>query len=188
MGITVRPLGLNAEYGVIAAGFPEGAPPDTHQHLVLNVAATQATTAVQNARLVDSLRRSVVEKEQSQAAERRAREEIEILQDVSQSLAGELELETVVQRTTDAATRLSGAKFGAFFHNATNQDGESYVLYTLSGAPREAFEKFGAPRNTGFKMMPNELETWKVGEKAFEYTGTTGFMITVDRSSEDVAK
>ena len=29
-----------------------------------------------------------------------------------------------------------------------NEDGESYQLYTLSGAPREAFEKFGMPRNT----------------------------------------
>jgi hypothetical protein len=45
----------------------------------------------------------------------------------------------------------------------------------------------GAPRNTGFKMMPNEIETWKVGEKAFVFKGTTGFMITIDMSSQDVA-
>ncbi len=47
---------------------------------------------------------------------------------------------------------------------------------------------FGAPRNDGFRMMPNEIETWKVGDKAFEFRGTTGFMITVDMSSDDVAK
>ena len=46
---------------------------------------------------------------------------------------------------------------------------------------------FGAPRNTGFKMMPNEVQTWKVGDKAFEFKGTTGFMITVDMKSDDVA-
>ena len=45
---------------------------------------------------------------------------------------------------------------------------------------------FGAPRNTGFKMMPNEIETWKVGDKAFEFKGTTGFMITVDMKSADL--
>jgi hypothetical protein len=45
---------------------------------------------------------------------------------------------------------------------------------------------FAAPRNNGFKMMPNEVQTWKVGDKAFEYKGTTGFMITVDMSSADV--
>lgn len=44
----------------------------------------------------------------------------------------------------------------------------------------------GSPRNTGFKMMPNEIQTYKVGEKAFEYKGTTGFMITIDMSSKDV--
>ena len=45
---------------------------------------------------------------------------------------------------------------------------------------------FGAPRNSGFKMMPNEIETWKVGDKAFEFKGTTGFMITVDMKSSDL--
>lgn len=45
---------------------------------------------------------------------------------------------------------------------------------------------FGAPRNNGFKMMPNEIETWKVGEKAFEFKGTTGFMVTVDMKSSDL--
>ena len=37
---------------------------------------------------------------------------------------------------------LSGAQFGAFFYNVLRADGEAYTLYTLSGAPREAFEKF----------------------------------------------
>lgn len=46
---------------------------------------------------------------------------------------------------------------------------------------------FGAPRNNGFKMMPNAIETWKVGDRAFEFKGTTGFMITVDMRSDDVA-
>lgn len=44
----------------------------------------------------------------------------------------------------------------------------------------------GAPRNTGFVMMPNEVQTWKVGEKAFEFKGTTGFMINIDMSSADI--
>ena len=44
----------------------------------------------------------------------------------------------------------------------------------------------GAPRNTGFKMMPNEIETWKVGDNAFEFKGSTGFMITIDMKSDDL--
>jgi len=44
-----------------------------------------------------------------------------------------------------------------------------------------------SPRNTGFKMMPNEIETWIIGDKAFKFEGTTGFMITVDMSSRDIS-
>jgi hypothetical protein len=45
---------------------------------------------------------------------------------------------------------------------------------------------WGAPRNDGFVLMPNEVEAYRVGPKAFEYKGTNGFMITVDINSKDV--
>jgi hypothetical protein len=47
---------------------------------------------------------------------------------------------------------------------------------------------WGAPRNDGFIMMPNEVEAYRVGPKAFEYKGTNGFLITIDISSKDFAK
>lgn len=46
---------------------------------------------------------------------------------------------------------------------------------------------WGAPRNDGFVLMPNETNAYRLGEKAFETNGTNGFMITVDISSNDVA-
>lgn len=46
---------------------------------------------------------------------------------------------------------------------------------------------WGAPRNTGFVLMPNEIEAYRVGQKAFEFKGTNGFMITFDLTSKDVA-
>ena len=45
---------------------------------------------------------------------------------------------------------------------------------------------FGAARNDGFVLMPNEIEAYRVGPKAFEYSGTNGFMITIDIASKDV--
>ncbi|HEX5101603.1 MAG TPA: ATP-binding protein, partial [Polyangiaceae bacterium] len=75
-------------------------------------------------------------------------ESLEILNRVGVSLVAERDLERVLQIVTDAATAVSGAQFGAFFYNVTNELGEAYLLYTLSGAPREAFEGFGTPRNT----------------------------------------
>ena len=47
---------------------------------------------------------------------------------------------------------------------------------------------WGAPRNDGFVMMPNEVEAYRAGDKAFEFKGTNGFMITLDINSTDVAK
>ncbi len=46
---------------------------------------------------------------------------------------------------------------------------------------------WGAVRNDGFVLMPHTLEAYRLGEKAFEYTGGNGFMITVDITSADVA-
>jgi PAS domain S-box-containing protein len=73
---------------------------------------------------------------------------LELLNETGSMIASQLDLNMLVQSVTDAATQLSGARFGAFFHNVVNPQGESFVLYTLSGAPREALERFGLPRNT----------------------------------------
>jgi PAS domain S-box-containing protein len=84
-------------------------------------------------------------------AERKATEEArawETLSRVAQAVAAQLELERIVQLVTDAATEISGAKFGAFFYNVTSDGQESYSLYALSGASREAFSEFAMPRAT----------------------------------------
>jgi PAS domain S-box-containing protein len=73
---------------------------------------------------------------------------LEMLNRITKAISSNLNLEDIVQTVTDAATELSGAKFGAFFHNIVDAQGERYLLYTLSGAPRAAFEKLGLPRNT----------------------------------------
>ncbi|RYZ23318.1 MAG: PAS domain S-box protein [Chitinophagaceae bacterium] len=72
----------------------------------------------------------------------------ELLLESGRTISAEIDLEKVVQRVTDIGTELAGAQFGAFFYNVTNPSGESYVLYTISGVPREAFSKFPMPRNT----------------------------------------
>ena len=75
-------------------------------------------------------------------------EKWEILHRTGATLAGQLDLERVVQTVTDAAVQLTGAQFGAFFYNVEKPDGDSFMLYTLSGAPREAFANFPMPRAT----------------------------------------
>ncbi len=70
---------------------------------------------------------------------------LELLNETGNTLASKLDLHAVVQAVTEAATELSSAQFGAFFHNTTDAAGDAFQLYTLAGAPREAFDKSGKP-------------------------------------------
>ena len=70
------------------------------------------------------------------------------LNEVGQVISAELDLHKTVQAVTDAATEITGARYGSFFYNVMNQEGASYMLYTLAGAPREAFDHFPMPRAT----------------------------------------
>lgn len=73
---------------------------------------------------------------------------LEILNQAGTVLARENDLNVVVQAVIDAGVALTGAQFGAFFYNMKDAEGESYMLYSVSGVAREAFEKFPMPRNT----------------------------------------
>jgi signal transduction histidine kinase/CheY-like chemotaxis protein len=64
-------------------------------------------------------------------------------------VASTLDRESVVQQVTNAGTALTHAEFGAFFYNVRDQKtGDAYMLYALSGAPKEAFSSFPHPRVT----------------------------------------
>ena len=71
------------------------------------------------------------------------------LGEVGAVVASTLDREAIVQKVTDTATELTHAEFGAFFYNVRDQHtGDAYMLYALSGAPREAFASFPHPRAT----------------------------------------
>jgi len=72
----------------------------------------------------------------------------EKLNDVGAVVASALDRTRIVQAVTDTSTELTAAEFGAFFYNVIDERGESYTLYTISGAPREQFSQFAMPRNT----------------------------------------
>ena len=68
--------------------------------------------------------------------------------EVGAAVASTLERDTIVQKVTDTATELTHAEFGAFFYNVVDPSGDAFMLYTLSGAPKEAFANFPHPRAT----------------------------------------
>jgi PAS domain S-box-containing protein len=81
-------------------------------------------------------------------ARKKAERHLRLLNDTGAAVAKELDLDKIVQIVTDAGVELSGAQFGAFFYNVLDEDGASYMLYALSGAPRSAFANFPMPRAT----------------------------------------
>ncbi len=92
--------------------------------------------------------RNITHRKHAEVMLREERETLESLNRLGRALASTLDLHELVQFSTDEATKLTNAAFGAFFYNVTNSQGESYMLYTLSGVPREAFSRFPMPRNT----------------------------------------
>jgi len=101
--------------------------------------------------LAEDLARRTWEALRRIGAEEALREEkrvLELLNRAGSVLASTLDIDTLLQSLTDAATELTGAAFGAFFYNGRDLNGDAYLLYTLSGAPREAFEHLGHPRPT----------------------------------------
>lgn len=82
--------------------------------------------------------------------------------------------------TKDRATaKLDGGKGGevALARSVKGNSAEPTVIHNL--------RYWGAPRNDGFVLMPNEIEAYRLTDKAFEYKGTNGFMITFDITSKD---
>jgi signal transduction histidine kinase len=92
--------------------------------------------------------RDVTERERTAVALREQAEELAAVNHIGRMLSAELDLHKIVQALTDAATELTGARFGSFFYNVLDDQGASYMLYTLSGVPIEHFKDFPMPRAT----------------------------------------
>ncbi|HLM75639.1 MAG TPA: PAS domain S-box protein [Polyangiaceae bacterium] len=97
---------------------------------------------------VSKIARDITAQKRAEEALRDEKRVLELLNKTGIVIASQLDLQNLVQSVTDAATELVGAQFGAFFYNTQDDEGDGLTLYTLSGAPREAFEKLGLPRPT----------------------------------------
>jgi GAF domain-containing protein len=80
---------------------------------------------------------------------------LETLNRTGSALAGELDIDRIVQNVIDAGVELTGAQVGAFFYNddavpreENGRKQERYRLYAISGASHDAFADFPAVRNT----------------------------------------
>jgi PAS domain S-box-containing protein len=91
--------------------------------------------------------RDITEWAELRLRERRQADINKKLYEIGTFLASNLDRNSIVQKVTDVATEVTGAEFGAFFYNVTDDDlRDSHMLCTLSGARMEAFERFPHPR------------------------------------------
>lgn len=91
--------------------------------------------------------RDITQKKRAEDLLQKQAERLEILNRVARVISQDLDLERIVQTVIDEATKLSAARFGAFFYTVTGDRGEDCLRYTLSGLPREVIDGIAIPRN-----------------------------------------
>ena len=117
----------------------------------LSISLTVSPIRNQHGEIVGAskIARDITERTRLLAAAQEHAAVTEKLNEVGAVVASTLDREIILQKVTDIARELTHAEFGAFFYNVTEPDsGDAYMLYTLSGAPREAFAHFPHPRAT----------------------------------------
>jgi PAS domain S-box-containing protein len=117
---------------------------------LINVSLTVSPIKDSSGRIIGAskIARDITRQKRAEELIREQAHVLALLDTTGKTIASQLDLQNVLQTVTDTATQLTGAKFGAFFYNVMSEQGEAFLLYTLSGAPREMFENLGLPRNT----------------------------------------
>jgi PAS domain S-box-containing protein len=70
---------------------------------------------------------------------------LELLNSTGSALARQRDLRSLLQTVADAATGISGARFGAFLYHGTDNAGEPFSLTALAGAASGDLARFGQP-------------------------------------------
>ena len=108
-----------------------------------------SVTVTRDARGAVRLRGVMVNITELKEAEEALREEtrmLETLNRIGTSLTAELDISNLIQLVTEAGKEVTGAEFGAFYHNHANGNGEKISLHAL-GAPSEIFERLPLPQH-----------------------------------------
>lgn len=122
-----------------------------HEQQFVLVLAAEAAEAMQRARLLAS------EREARERLEHE-RQSLEKVAAVGEAMLRRRDLDAILQLTTDAATQITGAAYGAFFYSAPNDRGDQDHMYTLTGIPLDAFAGAPVPRDAAVfaSMFGNE--------------------------------
>jgi PAS domain S-box-containing protein len=154
----IIPLELQAEEDMVLAKIRAGERVDHYETIRqhkdghrISISLTVSPIFDESGRVVGAskIARDVTERQRLERVAQEHASNTVKLGEVGATVASTLDRESVIQKVTDTARELTHAEFGAFFYNVRDrQAGDAYMLYALSGAPREAFAKFPHPRAT----------------------------------------
>lgn len=108
--------------------------------------------------------RDITEQVKAQASIARNAQNLELLNSIGKVILEKLEVKEVLQQVTDVTTQITGATLGAFFYNTFDENGEAFMLFTLSGGAWESFEPLGMPRTELFKPTFSYSEVVRVDD------------------------
>nr|WP_298954384.1 ATP-binding protein [uncultured Methylobacterium sp.] len=116
-----------------------------------DVPAEIEAVSAELARAAQIQRERAAERERAAATLREETQRLEVMNRVGLALSSELDRQRLGQAVIEAATRLTGAAYGALFERvpASADAPERWHLLSLAGAPLESFTRFGLPRATG---------------------------------------
>lgn len=153
----IIPLDLRKEEELIIANIKAGKKVDHFQtvrlhkngHLIdISLTVSPIKDSFGNITGASKVARDITEIKRAEREALKFAKRQQLLNSIGTAISAKLDVQEILQKVTDATTEITGAAFGAFFYNTYDEKGESFMLFTLSGAPRHAFEKFGMPRNT----------------------------------------
>lgn len=159
--IAGRPLGFDAAVGVVSIGFRDPACLTPFRQMLLNVAATQAATAVENAQLLLSLRVNVAERT------RRALQ-LRQLADAARAIHANLSLADILHHVTEQARSIIGAHRAVTTITADELSSPPVTAVSLSDEYAE--RRDGAPAGERSEMV----QTAKQGSLAVPLVGRNG--------------
>nr|WP_246408719.1 CHASE domain-containing protein [Parvularcula dongshanensis] len=146
---TVRRLEVGGREWLVAFAATRDFQRKAGRPFLATIALIGFTVTVLLARAADAQVRAAREAVTAREALEEETVRLDALRRASAALAAELDLRRLVELVVDEAQTLTRAAYGAFFERAVSQDGEPiWRLYSLSGAKREDFVRFGTPRVT----------------------------------------
>lgn len=113
--------------------------------------------------------RDITAQKKAEESVRRYSQKLEVLNAIERSITENLDIESIIQKVTDATTQITGAGFGFFFYRQLGEKDESCPIYTLSSVSPPILKNF-SPREAAdfFREIFNDTRVVRINDIRLE--------------------